>query len=185
MVFLETLKRIRITRLPTAVGNYNFLGMYMDYEAFDCLYVAKALHVHMSILPKKAMSVMYLPGNDPFDPSNTEDTNYVFLDFLWMVDDSNVRRQLGRGNEIRIQRSPTEVWVISLQDPQVNLMHHSHASTTMYFSDHNSQEDADYWRLANDMPFDGGEGPESITYRNANIRVTRYNFITNEWINES
>jgi len=179
MVFIETLRRIRIKRLPTAEGDYNFLGMYTGFGPFDCLYIAKVLHVHLCILPKKALSVMYLAGNDPFDPTNIDDTNYAFLDFYWLVDDSNHRRVLGRGNEIQIYRSPTEVWVIALQDPLQNLLHQTHSSISVYFSDSEEQH-MDYWELANEMPFDGDEDDPPMGYRNANIMVTPYNFITNK-----
>lgn len=163
MVYIENMKRLKIQQMPTEHGNYNAYGTYTGFGPFTYQLITRKLHNLLSVIPKKALMVTYLPDHDPLENYENESfSKYAFLDFIWMVEDSPSRRILERGTELRIALSRTEDWLITLQDPDVNLLRDSYASTTVYFS-----ETEDCSALANEMPFNGCDyNPPQHVYHN-------------------
>lgn len=172
------LQRIKVACLTTDQGNYNVLGMYDGFGHFDCHNVAKVLHTAMRILPKKVLSVTYPPNNDPFENmSNPDSSHYIFIDFHWIDQNSNIERLLRRQKYYCIHRSPSEVWLLKLQDFETNLLRHSHTSTIMYFTNIKPEEQHDdYDCIFEEKRFDGNEEDPPMGYRDAYISVMENTF---------
>ena len=183
--------RIRIKQLPTNSGQFSLLGEYMGFNGSSGEYFAQYLRDHMGIKSIKVIVLCYRSQFDPFGEFVESRENgfscYTFIDFEWAVttellDHSAVtfRDQLTQGLSVMIPISPTEIWKISPQNMDQNLLLNTQNSTTTYFVEKNQiiPEDPDEYEQLVHQTFEtepftgtGTEEEPRMGYRDAYINM--------------
>jgi hypothetical protein len=181
--FVEETKRIRIKRIPT---NHtlmeNNIRIYTGYGPFGSRDIANTIRDKLNVKPNASLWVSY--RNDPFNVSNSDIyERYGFVDFTGIDNLEDVglmeRRALLQGESVTIEISPSESWLLSIQDASVNLLRNSECSETCFIfptnhrlnriiSENNNEENLDEETEETiDNPFCAGEISQGLGYRDA------------------
>lgn len=140
-LYIEEIKRIRIKRIPTDQSLMTSpLGIYAGFTRFGSRDIANVIRDRLRVKPKASILVSY--RNDPFDLSNTElFEKYGFVDFTGINNLEIVglleRSALMRGETVNIVISPSETWLICIQDRNINLLRNSNRSETAHILSRN------------------------------------------------
>lgn len=170
----EVPRRIRIKRIPTDPSKFRQLLGYIGYGNFSSFFIGDTIREKLRVKPMAALRVSY--REDPFDSSNTElFIKYGFLDFTGIENEENTgledRMALLRGEDVSIIISPSETWILTLQERNTNLLQNSQNSETGYYFPRNhvlninsEMYDPDSFEGFNN-PFCNGEEQPSLGYR--------------------
>lgn len=171
----EVIRRIRIKRVETDPTLYHSFVGYTGFGRFNSFFIGETIRDKLKVKPIAALKVTYREVG--FQNAN-EYTTYGFVDFTGIENLESTgleeRTTLLQGEEVSIIISPTETWILSLEERDFNLLLGSQSSETGYYfpRDHILNPRSNMYDRESEFtgfvnPFCGEQEEEGIGYRDA------------------